>query len=105
MSTSKAATPLNVFTVEEYEAPTGKNGTSWTKIGVAFPHHEGPGFNVELRALPTNGRWWCSLRARRNAASGSARVSQQHCILRACSSLRFSPGMRSLVNKRKARRA
>jgi len=56
MSTSKAATPLNVFTVEEYEAPTGKNGTSWTKIGVAFPHHEGPGFNVELRALPTNGR-------------------------------------------------
>jgi hypothetical protein len=56
MTTPKPAIPFNVFTVEEYEAPTGKNGTSWTKVGVAFPHHEGAGFNVELRALPTNGR-------------------------------------------------
>jgi hypothetical protein len=56
MSASNPATPLNVFTVEEYEAPTGKSGTSWTKIGVAFPHHEGPGFNIELRAFPRNGR-------------------------------------------------
>jgi hypothetical protein len=56
VSTLNPATPLNVFTVEEYDAPTGKNGTSWTKIGVAFPHHEGPGFNIELRAFPRNGR-------------------------------------------------
>jgi len=56
MSTANPAIPLNVFTVEEYEAPTGKTGTSWTKIGVAFPHHEGPGLNIELRAFPRNGR-------------------------------------------------
>jgi hypothetical protein len=56
MTTPHPATPLNVFTVEDYEAPTGKSGSSWTKIGVAFPHHEGPGFNVELRAFPRNGR-------------------------------------------------
>ena len=56
MSTPKPATPLNVFTEEEYAAPTRKSGTSWTKIGVAFPHHDGPGLNIELRALPTNGR-------------------------------------------------
>lgn len=56
MSTPNPDTPLNVFTVAEYEAPTGKNGTSWTKIGVAFPHHDGAGFNIELRALPCNGR-------------------------------------------------
>jgi hypothetical protein len=56
MSTPHPAIHLNVFTVEEYEAPTGKSGTSWTKIGVAFAHHDGPGFNIELRALPCNGR-------------------------------------------------
>ena len=56
MSTPNPAIPLNVFTVEEYAAPTGRNGTSWTKIGVAFPHREGPGFNIELRAFPRNGR-------------------------------------------------
>jgi hypothetical protein len=56
MSTPHPATPLNVFTVEDYEAPTGKSGSSWTKIGVAFPHHAGAGFNIELRALPKNGR-------------------------------------------------
>jgi hypothetical protein len=56
MSTPHPATALNVFTVEEYDAPTGKSGSSWTKIGMAFPHHTGPGFNIELRALPKNGR-------------------------------------------------
>jgi hypothetical protein len=56
MSAPNPATPLNVFTVEEYAAPSGKSGTSWTKIGVAFAHHDGPGFNIELRAFPRNGR-------------------------------------------------
>jgi hypothetical protein len=46
---------LNVFTVEEYES-NGKKARSWTKIGVAFPHKEGSGFSVELKALPVDGR-------------------------------------------------
>jgi len=56
MSTPNPAIPFNVFTVEEYTAPSGKTGKSWTKIGVAFPHHEGSGLNIELRAYPCNGR-------------------------------------------------
>jgi hypothetical protein len=28
----------------------------WTKIGAAWPHDDGKGFNVELIALPVNGR-------------------------------------------------
>lgn len=28
----------------------------WTKIGAAFPHHDGNGFNIALDALPVNGR-------------------------------------------------
>jgi hypothetical protein len=50
-----APTYLNVFTVEEYEA-NGKTGKRWTKIGAAFPHKEGLGFNIELKAFPIDGR-------------------------------------------------
>ncbi len=47
---------FNAFTVEEYETSAGKSGKRWTKIGVAFPHKDGTGFNIELRALPLDGR-------------------------------------------------
>ncbi len=45
-----APTYLNVFTVEEYES-NGKTGKRWTKIGAAFPHKEGIGFSIELKAF------------------------------------------------------
>jgi hypothetical protein len=48
-------THLNVFTVEEYET-NGKTQKRWTRIGAAFPHKEGPGFSIELRAFPMDGR-------------------------------------------------
>lgn len=50
-----APTYLNVFTVEEYES-NGKSGKKWTKIGAAFPHKEGLGFSIELKAFPVDGR-------------------------------------------------
>jgi hypothetical protein len=52
-----APTPnyLNVFTVEEYERE-GKTQKRWTKIGAAFPHKEGAGFSIELKAFPVDGR-------------------------------------------------
>jgi hypothetical protein len=52
-----APTPtyLNVFTVEEYES-NGKTQKKWTKIGAAFPHKEGIGFSIELKAFPMDGR-------------------------------------------------
>jgi hypothetical protein len=50
-----AITHLNVFTVEEYES-NGKSGKRWTKVGAAFPHTEGPGFSIELSAIPLDGR-------------------------------------------------
>ena len=54
LSTS-ASTYLNVFTVEEYES-NGKTQKKWTKIGAAFPHKEGAGFSIELKAFPVDGR-------------------------------------------------
>ncbi len=54
---SKTGAPyFNVFTVREYEAGNGQKSKHWTKVGVAFPHREGPGFNLELNALPLDGR-------------------------------------------------
>ena len=50
-----APTYFNVFTVEEYES-NGKTGKKWTKIGAAFPHKEGLGFSIELKAFPLDGR-------------------------------------------------
>ena len=46
---------LNVFTVQEYERD-GKTERSWNKVGVAFPHKEGEGFNLQLNALPLDGK-------------------------------------------------
>ena len=53
---SRTANYLKVLTVEEYESPDGKAARRWTQVGVAFPHKEGEGFNIELRCLPLNGR-------------------------------------------------
>ena len=47
---------LFAYSVEEYDAGNGKKARSWTRIGAAFPHKEGPGFNIELRTIPLDGR-------------------------------------------------
>ena len=49
-------THLFAYTVEEYDAGAGKKARSWTRIGAAFPHKEGPGFNIELKSIPLDGR-------------------------------------------------
>ena len=50
------ASHLFAYAVEEYETSNGKKAKTWTRIGAAFPHREGPGFNIQLRALPVDGR-------------------------------------------------
>ena len=47
---------FNAFTVEEYETSAGKSGKRWTKVGVAFPHKDGTGFNIEVHSFPLDGR-------------------------------------------------
>lgn len=38
-------------------AVTGEGKRSfWTRIGSAWPHKHGEGFNIELNAFPVNGR-------------------------------------------------
>jgi hypothetical protein len=47
---------FNAYTVQEFDTGNGQKARSWTRIGVAFPHKDGTGFNVELNALPLDGR-------------------------------------------------
>ncbi len=47
---------LNVLMVEEFQTAAGRTVRNWTKVGVAFPHTEGGGFNIELKALPRDGK-------------------------------------------------
>lgn len=54
--TSTATNYLDVYSVEEYDAGNGKKARSWTRVGAAFPHKDGTGFNIELRALPLDGK-------------------------------------------------
>ena len=42
-----------VFTVEK--RGEGKDDY-WTEIGAAFAHKDGKGFNIQLRALPLDGK-------------------------------------------------
>jgi hypothetical protein len=46
----------DVLVVEKYEDDAGTEKSSWTRVGVAFPHKDGLGLNVELKAIPVSGK-------------------------------------------------
>ncbi len=50
------STYLNLLTVDEFKTAAGTLRRSWTKVGVAFPHADGRGYNLELKAFPRDGR-------------------------------------------------
>ena len=54
-SSTETTERMDAFTVREDEAG-GEKRRDWTRIGVAFPHKDGKGFNVILQALPLDGR-------------------------------------------------
>lgn len=46
----------DVFVVENWTNNDGDEQANWTRVGVAFPHKDGKGFNLELKALPIDGK-------------------------------------------------
>jgi hypothetical protein len=46
----------DVLVVEKYEDHAGAEKVNWTRIGVAWPHKDGNGLNVELKAIPVSGK-------------------------------------------------
>jgi len=51
---SKAPTHL-VYQIRAYKNG-GEARSNWTKIGVAWAHKKGQGFNIQLDAFPVDGR-------------------------------------------------
>lgn len=45
---------LDAFLVEEFEAQ-GEKRSTWNKIGSAWPHADGGGYRLVLKAVPTDG--------------------------------------------------
>jgi hypothetical protein len=53
-NTSKRPTQT-AYSVREYKK-NGQTESYWTRIGVAWAHRSGDGFDIMLEALPVNGR-------------------------------------------------
>ncbi len=53
-NTSKRPTHT-AYSVREY-TKNGQKESDWTRIGVAWAHRDGDGFDIVLEALPVNGR-------------------------------------------------
>ena len=43
------------YSVREYQK-NGQKESDWTRVGVAWAHRDGDGFDIILEALPVNGR-------------------------------------------------
>jgi len=46
---------LNVLSVREYTRPDGEQRSAFTRVGVAFPLRNQPGFKLRLDAMPLHG--------------------------------------------------
>ena len=55
---------LEAFVTRKYLTRDGEEKTAWTKVGVAFQHSKGQGWNVSLDAMPAptvkDGKDWAS---------------------------------------------
>jgi hypothetical protein len=47
----------DVFVVENFTDKNDQEQARWTRIGVAFPHKDGKGLNVECKAIPIDGKF------------------------------------------------
>jgi hypothetical protein len=46
----------DALVVRQYtDKATGEERNQWNNVGVAFPHKDGEGFNIQLDALPVGG--------------------------------------------------
>ena len=55
MANQKGSGRLDLYVVEDFEVE-GEKKSQWSRVGVAFPHKQRGGFNIELRAFPRDGR-------------------------------------------------
>lgn len=54
--TLNAKPRFDVLVTDNYQNGAGEDQTNWIRVGVAFPHADGEGFQIELKALPITGK-------------------------------------------------
>jgi hypothetical protein len=47
---------FDVLVADNYQNAAGEDQVTWIRVGVAFPHADGDGFQIELKALPVQGK-------------------------------------------------
>jgi hypothetical protein len=55
-STTQSKQRLDVFVVDNWTNSEGTEQANWIRLGTAFAHKDGKGFNVELKAMPVSGK-------------------------------------------------
>ena len=53
---SPPAARFDAFVVQNFTDKDQKEQSSWMRVGVAFPHKDAKGFNIELQAVPVGGK-------------------------------------------------
>lgn len=56
MTTESTTTESKSPTHVAYHVREGKDKGFWTRIGVAWAHKDGKGFNVQIETVPLDGR-------------------------------------------------
>ena len=56
MTTETTATESKSPTHVAYHVREGKDKGFWTRIGVAWQHKDGKGFNIQIETVPLDGR-------------------------------------------------
>lgn len=56
MSTTKKSSVSKSPTHFAYQLREGKGKSYWTRIGAAWPHQDGKGFNIQIDSVPLDGK-------------------------------------------------
>lgn len=56
MTNTETKKPLNAPTHIAYYVREGKETKFWNRIGVAFAHKDGKGFNIQIDSVPFDGK-------------------------------------------------
>ena len=56
MTESSKKPTHRAFTVKSFKGRDGEDKSRWLEIGSVWTHKDGKGFDVQLEALPTDGR-------------------------------------------------
>lgn len=55
-NTGPVKTRYDVFVVDNWTDNDGSPQANWIRVGIAFPHKDARGYNIEIKALPINGK-------------------------------------------------